>query len=464
MLTFKRFFHGGKAASYLALPDSKTSDLRSKTLHGIVKTHGPALIAKNVAGAGVFMAINQIEGKGSISDDKVTEVKAVFIDADGTMNFSEIKKLNPHLVVRTSKKKYHAYWLVTDLEPSRFKAVQKTLAAKFGTDPAVCNPSRVMRMSGTLHQKGVPVLSRILLRVDDVKPVSIDELLKQLDVCVDDAPSQAVESKGPSSDDFELRSALSAIPVADDRDTWLKIGMAIHHSFFGPDGYQLWEKWSKQSKKFNSKDQRKTWNSFTSGGSRTVKTIFKMAKENGWKAPTKATTLPTTEFQAVDEFARRAKGQLSFETSGEKWMLFQAPVWVVDEARVVQAARRILEPMLEQAQSEGADKAMGVLRRFGSVSGVRLLLRDASANTDLTVISSDFDRLPNVIAVKNGVIDLRSEEFRNATPAELLKCQAPTTYDPHAKCENFLNFLKFITRNRPDLAEYLQRALGYTLN
>ena len=463
MSTFKRFFHGGKAASYLALPDSKTSDLRSKTLHGTVKTHGPALIAANVAGAGVFMAINQLDGKGFISDVKVKEVKAVFIDADGTMELPAIKKLNPHLVVRTSRRKYHAYWLVTNLKPSRFKVVQAALAAKFKTDPSVCNPGRVMRMPGTIHQKGNPVLSRILYRADDVKPVPIEELLEHLGVRVDVARLQAVESKDPSTGDFELRSALSAIPVADDRDTWLKIGMAVHHSYPGPDGYQLWEKWSKQSKKFNSKDQRKTWDSFTSGGSRTMKTIYKMAKEHGWQASTKATSLPTTEFQLVDEFAQRAKDQLCYETGGGDWMLFQAPVWVVDDARVVNAARGIFEPMIEQAASEGADKAMGVLRRFNSVSGVRLLLRDASAIADITVMSTDFDRHPHLLAVHNGLIDLVSGGFSTGQFSDLLKCQSPTVYDPGARCPQFLEFLNFITCDRPEYVSYLQRALGYTL-
>ena len=463
MLTFKRFFHGSKSASYLALPDTKTSDLRPKTLHGTIKTHGPDLIAANVAGDGVFMAINQLMGEGSISDDKVTKVKAVFIDADGTMNVSEIKKLNPHLVVRSSSKKYHAYWLVSNLKPSQFKAVQSALAAKFGTDPAVCNPARVMRMPGTIHQKGMPVLSKILHSVDEAKPMPIEALFKQLDVWVEDAPSQAVESKAESTNVSELRSALSAIQVADDRDTWLKIGMAIHHSFPDHDGYQLWEKWSKQSKKFNSKDQRKNWDSFKPGGTRTVKTIYKMARESGWQPPTKATTLPTTEFQLVDEFARRAKDQLCYETGGGDWMLFQAPVWVVDDARVVNAARGIFEPMIEQAASEGADKAMGVLRRFNSVSGVRLLLRDASAIADLTVMSTDFDRHPHLLAVHNGLVDLVSGEFSKGQSSDLLKCQSPTVYDPGARCPQFLEFLNFITCDRPEYVSYLQRALGYTL-
>ena len=463
MSAFKRFFHGTVAASFVTFPEAEGCQEVPLALRGSIKTQGTKLNAANSVGMGVFMAINHVEGSGPVTNDKVTGINAVFIDADGTMELPAIKKLNPHLIVRTSPGKYHAYWLVKNLKPHKFKSVQKALAAKFGTDPSVCNTGRVMRMPGTIHQKGKPVLTKILHRVDDAKPLLIKKLLEELGVQVDGVPHQQVGNHDPSTGDAELCSALSAIPVTHDRETWLKVGMGIHDSCPGADGYRLWEKWSKQSSKFDSKDQRKTWDGFTAGGGRTVASIFKMALEHGWQPSTKATTLPTTEFQLVDEFACRVQAHLRFETSGGKWMLFQTPVWVADEARVVQAARRIVEPMLKQALSEGAQQAQKVLGRHGSVSGVRSLLKEASGHPELNVTSNDFDRHPHLLAVQNGVVDLVSGEFRAGQSSDLLKCQSPTVYDPGATCPQFLEFVNFITCDRPDYANYLQRALGYTL-
>lgn len=49
----------------------------------------------------------------------------------------------------------------------------------------------------------------------------------------------------------------------EDRDGWLKVGMALHHEFGGrPEGFHLWDAWSKPSKKYDERDQRRVWRSF----------------------------------------------------------------------------------------------------------------------------------------------------------------------------------------------------------
>lgn len=51
---------------------------------------------------------------------------------------------------------WHAYWRVADCPVAAFEAAQKRLAARYGSDPGVHDPSRVMRLAGTLHTKGEP--------------------------------------------------------------------------------------------------------------------------------------------------------------------------------------------------------------------------------------------------------------------------------------------------------------------
>ncbi len=64
--------------------------------------------------------------------------------------------------------------------------------------------------------------------------------------------------------DRRLDSALNHVQ-ADDYDTWLKVGMALHGS-----GYQntrsIWDDWSRSSNRYNAEGQDKTWHSFTAGG------------------------------------------------------------------------------------------------------------------------------------------------------------------------------------------------------
>ncbi|MCS6922185.1 MAG: PriCT-2 domain-containing protein [Elioraea sp.] len=84
-------------------------------------------------------------------------------------------------------------------------------------------------------------------------------------------------------DDREwVEDALCRVP-ADDRDVWIRIGMALH-SAYGDDGYPIWLRWSQRSSKFNQHDAEVVWRSFRSGGV-TLATLFYLAERHGWTPP-----------------------------------------------------------------------------------------------------------------------------------------------------------------------------------
>lgn len=78
-----------------------------------------------------------------------------------------------------------------------------------------------------------------------------------------------------------IREALHFVP-ASDRDTWLKMGMAIKHET-GDAGFDVWEAWSQQDESFNAKDARGVWKSIRGNGKVTAGTLFHEAKANGWR-------------------------------------------------------------------------------------------------------------------------------------------------------------------------------------
>jgi hypothetical protein len=80
----------------------------------------------------------------------------------------------------------------------------------------------------------------------------------------------------------ELIQALSVIP-SDERDTWLKVGMALH-SIGDPNWtFDIWDRWSAQSHKYDHVDQIRVWRSFKGRGldGITYKSIFGLAKQLG---------------------------------------------------------------------------------------------------------------------------------------------------------------------------------------
>jgi hypothetical protein len=86
----------------------------------------------------------------------------------------------------------------------------------------------------------------------------------------------------------DIKAALAAtVALADDRDTWLAIGMAVHAGTGGSlDGLSLWDDWSRNSAKYERTTLESSWNSFKPTQI-TVGTLFHHATcaQPGWRAP-----------------------------------------------------------------------------------------------------------------------------------------------------------------------------------
>ena len=94
----------------------------------------------------------------------------------------------------------------------------------------------------------------------------------------------------------DLRSALKHVD-ADDYNTWVNVGMALRP--YNEAGYRVWAEWSAQSEKFNAAQCRQKWERDLSGAhSITYRSIFRMALDNGWVAPTADKKPPAAQLTA----------------------------------------------------------------------------------------------------------------------------------------------------------------------
>lgn len=80
------------------------------------------------------------------------------------------------------------------------------------------------------------------------------------------------------SDLQKIKIALSFISPDCDRDTWLKIGMALHDE---TDDFDAFDSWSSGGDGYNAKHTLSVWKSFKKGGV-TINSLFAIAKESGW--------------------------------------------------------------------------------------------------------------------------------------------------------------------------------------
>ncbi len=77
-----------------------------------------------------------------------------------------------------------------------------------------------------------------------------------------------------------IRDALQFVP-ADDRDTWLSMGMAVKAEL-GDCGFDIWNAWSQGAEAYRERDARDVWRSIRQGGGIGVGTLFHEAKQHGW--------------------------------------------------------------------------------------------------------------------------------------------------------------------------------------
>ena len=141
--------------------DAKRDERLCRVLHGRFDDVRPELQELNSRGAGVFVTVNETDGKGRKSGN-ITKIRAIWHEDDHGIQ-GEFP-LEPSIVVESSFGKFHRYWLANsdaDLMKT-FPLVMQTMVAEYGSDSNAKDVSRVLRLPGFFHMKDNPVLVRLV--------------------------------------------------------------------------------------------------------------------------------------------------------------------------------------------------------------------------------------------------------------------------------------------------------------
>ena len=104
-----------------------------------------------------------------------------------------------------------------------------------------------------------------------------------------------------ANEHVRVQSALATMP-SDDREKWVKTGIALKQNLPQDIAWQLWEEWSRKSDKYDPDDCDRTWNSFKDspdGDAITLGSIFFHAKNHGWADDAPAMPKEVEELQAA---------------------------------------------------------------------------------------------------------------------------------------------------------------------
>lgn len=181
--------------------------------------------------------------------------------------------------------------------------------------------------------------------------------------------------------------------------------------------------------------------------------------------------------------ARFARDFIAAQGSGAKFspeagfFLLKGGVWRPDKldrarAYVQEAADRIAAIADRLADEADADPDNGtkrkVARRWASWArhsqssrGIDAALKELAALPEVATDVNAFDRDPDVLAVANGVVNLRTGELAPHDPALLLTRRVEVDYDPAARAPRWESFLEEIFQAHPDLPGFMRRWVGY---
>ncbi|QNI53609.1 AAA domain-containing protein [Synechococcus sp. BIOS-E4-1] len=233
-------------ARFRAFPHKHTPpeikrQLRARKINGD-RSSDRVLKAQN-DGLGIYLVIN----RGGDDKASITECIAYFAEFDGTAEADQLQRVNdsglpePSIINRTGGGSLHFYWLLDTpiANKALWQSDMKRLAGYLGSDKSVNDPSRVMRLPGSLYMgpDQQPIALVETIHVGDGR-YTREDIINALPA--DPTPLLEQPSPQPASDRTaeraldQLYRIPSRTPGSNTRNAYLRLLWGLAH-ILGPD-------------------------------------------------------------------------------------------------------------------------------------------------------------------------------------------------------------------------------------
>jgi len=167
-------------------------------------------------------------------------------------------------------------------------------------------------------------------------------------------------------------------------------------------------------------------------------------------------------------FVALYKDKVAYDYTDNEWYVFGPHVWqrlrAGGEKKLLDRVAAIYAALSAKAlDAHDAELAKGYLSRAGKLRGKHRAKNVLEwAQSDLAVDGSVWDDSPDLLAVANGVVDLRTGELKQGEPEDYLRTAAPVMWaGVDAEAPRWERFLLEIFDNDKGLVDFMQRLLGY---
>jgi putative DNA primase/helicase len=193
----------------------------------------------------------------------------------------------------------------------------------------------------------------------------------------------------------------------------------------------------------------------------------------------KLAKLHYTDFGNEQAFEMLFGARYLYHIESGMWLMWNGTVWDPDEvnrvdrdmlavamARLDATAKINDDPLAFKLSGDPRDsqkKAIGAALKLQNIQGRQAALNSAKSNPRFARTAADFDQHDLLLACANGVIDLETGELRHGRREDMLTIQSPTIWEPGADASSWVKFLKDIFKSNPELVDFMQVLVGYSL-
>jgi putative DNA primase/helicase len=214
---------------------------------------------------------------------------------------------------------------------------------------------------------------------------------------------------------------------------------------------------SKTAEKYNENEFEKLWNSAKLDRSISVGTLFYHAKSHASQVQ-----LSPVQESANDDakdvrnsrlYADANRGKLLFINETNDVLIYSSEGWqrahyndAVKAAKDVIATMRIeAYELFKQSFDNSKAKELNKHADYSSTSQrIDAMINLAKSEDGMSEFLRNFDANPNLLGVKNGVLNLKEKELIPIEPKLLVSMRANVDFDPLSKCPTFMKFISEI--------------------
>jgi putative DNA primase/helicase len=152
----------------------------------------------------------------------------------------------------------------------------------------------------------------------------------------------------------------------------------------------------------------------------------------------------------------------------DKWLVWSGSRWEMDKiGSIKQFAKETARKIYEEAARENDSAKRKKISKWAisseSEAKKKAMISSAQSEAEIPILLEDLDKDPWLFNVRNGTIDLRDGKLLPHSRKDLITKMAPIDYDPDAQAPQWIAFIDRISGGNPNIADYLQKTVGYSL-